>query len=326
VPAVPVAEIPVAEPEQSTPWCAKPVHPKDHGETEAQVPPDTRGPEPAGSSSGEAGYGSTDQPALVSSQASEEMQTPPVRREKSRQLGDLSSVLQSLAITVVIAVFVITFVVQAFQIPSESMEDTLLVGDYLLVDKIHFGHGGIWGEVLPYMKIKRGDIVVFHYPIRPEQHFVKRVIGLPGDRIRMKERVVWINGKPLQENYVVYRSPAHDSNRGDFPRLDFLSANMEASWWSQMRSLVHNGELTVPVGHYFVLGDNRDQSLDSRYWGFVPQENIVGRPLVVYWSVRHSQRLGRVAEKRDDKLLSFAYAVTHWLQDTRWNRTFRLIR
>jgi signal peptidase I len=253
-------------------------------------------------------------------------QPGPSAPKKSHSLSDLPGALQSLAITVVIAAFVITFIVQAFQIPSESMEDTLLVGDHLLVDKVHFGHGGVWGEVLPYTKIKRGDIVVFHYPIRPDQHFVKRVIGLPGDRVRMKDKQVWINGKPLREPYAIYRSPGHDAYRDDFPRLDFPNANVAAGWWSQMRSLVHNGELTVPAGRYFVLGDNRDQSLDSRYWGFVPRENIIGRPLVIYWSIRHPERLGRVAENRDDKLLSFAHIVTHWFEDTRWNRTFRLIR
>jgi signal peptidase I len=233
--------------------------------------------------------------------------------------------VQSLAVTVVIAVFVITFIVQAFQIPSESMENTLLIGDYLLVDKVHYGHGGIWGHLLPYSAIQRGDIVVFRYPVHPSQHFVKRVIGLPGDHIKMVDRRVFVNGQPLRENYVVYRSSVHDYFRDDFPALGYMSANMEPLWWVQLRKLVRNGELVVPPDSYFVLGDNRDESLDSRYWGFVPRQNIIGRPLLIYWSLRNDGADG-AADGPDGKLAQIAYVISHLYQDTRWNRTFRLIR
>src|SRR5215471_6274225 len=111
------------------------------------------------------------------------------------------TLLQSLLSIIVIVLFVITFIVQAFQIPSESMEKTLLIGDYLLVDKIHFGQGGIWNWLMPYNDLKRGDIVVFHYPIDPSQHFVKRVIGLPGDKIRLRNKTVFVNDQPLPESY-----------------------------------------------------------------------------------------------------------------------------
>ncbi len=233
--------------------------------------------------------------------------------------------MQSLCVTVVIAVFVITFAVQAFQIPSESMENTLLIGDYLLVDKVHYAEGGPWGQLLPYSDIKRGDIVVFRYPVHPSQHFVKRVIGLPGDHIKLVDRRVFVNGESLREKYVVYRSPVHDFYRDDFPALNYVSANVEPKWWLQMRKLVQNGELVVPPGSYFVLGDNRDESLDSRYWGFVPRENIIGRPLLIYWSFRSSD-VALESEGADGKLARLAYALTHLYQDTRWNRTFRLIR
>src|SRR6059058_3682393 len=124
----------------------------------------------------------------------------PQQGETARKLAvrEWLDPLQSLAFTVVIAIFVITFLVQAFQIPSESMEDTLLIGDYLLVDKLHFSAGGIWGHILPYSDIHRGEIVVFHYPVEPRQHFVKRVIGVPGDRVRMAGKQVWINGVPVK--------------------------------------------------------------------------------------------------------------------------------
>ena len=237
--------------------------------------------------------------------------------------SDLISSLQSLMGTVVIAIFVITFIVQAFQIPSESMENTLLVGDYLLVNKLCYGGAGLGDHVMPYQKIRRGDIIVFHYPVDPQQHFVKRVIGLPGDRLRMVNKKVLINGKALDEPYVRFLEPANNLYRDDFPRTDIPAPNMEGSWWLQMRKLVEDGELIVPQGHYFAMGDNRDDSQDSRYWGFVPQENIIGRPLLIYWSV---QDLDPPAPATiSGRLQHLVYAVTHLFQITRWNRTLRLV-
>src|SRR5213080_5445833 len=113
---------------------------------------------------------------------------------------DWTTSLQSLLATVVIAVFVITFIVQAFQIPSESMENTLLIGDYLLVDKLRYG-GSMWDHIMPYRPVRRGDVIVFRYPVNPTQHFVKRVVGVPGDRVRLLNRQVYVNGIPLQEPY-----------------------------------------------------------------------------------------------------------------------------
>jgi signal peptidase I len=248
---------------------------------------------------------------------------PRPRHHRSDWLGSV----QSLLVTVVIAVFVITFIVQAFQIPSPSMEETLLIGDYLLVDKVHFAHGGVWGDILPYEAIRRGDIVVFRYPKDPRQHFVKRVIGIPGDHIRLRDKQVFVNGRALKEPYVIYRQAGTiDPYRDDFPRPDTLNGAVFTDWWLQMRGLVKNGELLVPPGKYFVLGDNRDESLDSRYWGFVPRENIIGRPLVIYWSMRHPERIGPLAETLGDRLLYFAYTVTHVFQTARWDRALRLIR
>jgi len=237
--------------------------------------------------------------------------------------SDLISSLQSLLGTVVIAIFVITFIVQAFQIPSESMENTLLVGDYLLVNKLCYGGAGLGDHLMPYQKIKRKDIIVFHYPVDPTQHFVKRVIGLPGDRLRMVNKKVFINGKPLDEPYVHFLEPANNLYRDDFPRLDIPAFNMEGKWWLQMRKLVEDGELIVPEGNYFVMGDNRDDSQDSRYWGFVPKENIIGRPLVIYWSVQNWD--GNSPSTLTARLYHLAYAVTHLFQITRWDRTLRLV-
>lgn len=243
---------------------------------------------------------------------------------KSPQVTWLTS-LQSLLGTVVIAVFVISFVVQAFQIPSESMENTLLIGDYLLVDKLRYGGGSIWDRVMPYRPIHRGDIIVFHYPVNPSQHFVKRVVGIPGDRVRLIHGEVHVNGVALTESYVRHASPLHDSFRDEFPRLNTYAPEVTSRWWLEMKKLVEDGELIVPEGHYFVLGDNRDESLDSRYWGFVPRENIIGRPLLIYWSLRSVQADLPVSAAPGDKLYHFAYAVSHLFQITRWNRTFRLV-
>ena len=248
--------------------------------------------------------------------------SPPERRRNLR--AGVPASIQSLLVTVVIALFVITFLVQAFQIPSESMENTLLIGDYLLVDKVDYAHGGIWGHILPYSGIHRGDIVVFHYPVHPDQHFVKRVIGVPGDHIRMSGKQVLVNGVPLKEDYAIYRSAADDAYHYHFPNTDFVAAGVEARWWLEMRNLVHDGELEVPPGQYFVLGDNRDESLDSRFWGFVPRANIVGRPLLIYWSIRAPDDEPGMAAG-GDTFSHFAYVLTHVFQATRWHRTFRLV-
>jgi signal peptidase I len=237
--------------------------------------------------------------------------------------ADVIGSLQSLMGTVVIAIFVITFIVQAFQIPSESMESTLLVGDYLLVNKLCYGGQGPGDHVMPYQKIARGDIIVFHYPVDPQQHFVKRVIGVPGDHLRMVAKRVLINGRPLDEPYVRFLEPPNNLFRDNFPRTDIPAIGLEGKWWLEMRKLVEDGQLIVPEGHYFVMGDNRDDSQDSRYWGFVPRENIIGRPLVIYWSVRdwdHSPSASIMG-----RLYHVAYAVTHIFQITRWNRTLRLV-
>ncbi len=235
------------------------------------------------------------------------------------------SSVQSLLTTVVIAVFVIAFVVQAFQIPSESMENTLLIGDYLLVDKLRYGGGGIWNYVMPYRPVHRGDLIVFRYPLNPTQHFVKRVVGVPGDRVRLINRQVYVNGIAQKENYVLHTSPVHDVFRDEFPRLNLPVPGLDGAWWLQMKKLVEDGELIVPQRYYFVLGDNRDESSDSRYWGFVPRENIVGRPLLIYWSLRSIDENMQVAATPGDKLYHFAYAVSHLFQITRWDRTFRLV-
>ncbi len=268
----------------------------------------------------------SDVPQLTEQSPQSQIVTIP--RHVSRGNGLLGSV-QWLAGTIIIAIFAITFGLQAFQIPSPSMENTLMVGDYLLVDKVHFAPEGPWNKVEPYAPIGHGDIVVFRYPIHPEQHFVKRVIGTPGDRIRLVEKRLYRNGSLVQEPYVIHRDRSPNSYRDSFPDLNRFDSEADPRWTRQMRPLVHDGELVVPPGNYFVLGDNRDNSEDSRYWGFVPRENIIGRPLLIYWSLRQLDQIDGMpmaTESPSTRLSHFAYTIAHLRTLTRWDRTFRLVR
>ncbi len=231
--------------------------------------------------------------------------------------------LQSLAGTIVIAIFVITFVVQAFQIPSESMEKTLLTGDYLLVDKAHYGQSRLWSWLLPYRPIQRQDIVVFRYPVNPRQHFVKRVVAIPGDRVRLVDKHVYVNGIRQNDAYATFKSAWHDSFRDEFPDGGLYGDRSSARWFVQARKLTEDGELIVPEDSYFVLGDNRDDSYDSRYWGFVPRENVVGRPLMIYWSMDRAATV-MAAGLRSDKLSSLMLNVNQMLNCLRWRRMLRI--
>jgi signal peptidase I len=227
--------------------------------------------------------------------------------------------VQAFFTVVIFSIFVITFIVQAFQIPSPSMENTLLIGDFLLVDKLHFAGDGSAKHLLPYGSIKRGDIVVFYFPVDPSQFLVKRVIGLPGDHIRLRDRMVYVNDEPLHESYAIHKQWMPDGYRDNFPNQQGYSRDIDRHWRYDMPLHVSAGELVVPAGHYFVLGDNRDNSLDSRYWGFVPRANIIGRPLVIYLSVRGSER-----DASNGKLIHSGQ-MAHLLQLARWNRMFRLV-
>ena len=226
---------------------------------------------------------------------------------------------QSLIYLIVIAIFIITFCAQPFRIPSGSMEPTLLIGDFLLVDK-QVGDASDSDALLPREVVRRGEIIVFHYPVDPAIHLVKRVVGLPGDHIRLREGRVFINGRPVTEPYAMYTQSGPDNFRDNFPRLQSADPNIDSRWWIRMRKLIDNGELIVPEDSYFVLGDNRNESEDSRYWGFVPREAIVGSPFVIYFSLR--QGAGDEVTPRErragvlDALVDFA----------RWDRVMRVVR
>lgn len=243
--------------------------------------------------------------------------------ENATSAPHFRSRFKTLVALLVIFLFAITFVVQASQVPTESMENTLMVGDYLLADKLHFGNGGLGRWLLPYRDIRGGDIVVFHFPLDTSEYLVKRVVGVPGDRVRMVDGTVYVNDVPLKEDYAMHKLATRDRYRDNFP-VGLSTAAVDTHWRSQLPRHITDGELVVPEGKYFVMGDNRDVSLDSRYWGFVPRENIVGHALLVYLSVGDGPAsLDRGA---DDKLLSSGNMFSHLFQATRWKRMFLLVR
>lgn len=225
-------------------------------------------------------------------------------------------------ITIILLLFGTTTLVQAFVIPTGSMEDSLLIGDHLLVDKLAYAPAGpVSRYLLPYTPVKRGDIIVFRYPADVRQTFVKRVIGVPGDRIRIVNKEVFLNGRPLREPYKVHKTSYIDSYRDNFPSEPNTRVDRRAE--EMLGRHVEGGEVAVPPDCYFVLGDNRDASLDSRYWGFVPRENIIGKPLLVYWSY----------DAPTHRLAGPGFQLEHWkdlaanfISKTRWRRTFMLIR
>ena len=243
--------------------------------------------------------------------------TPQQLRERHVHPVGVLPALQSLLYVLVIALFLMTFTVQPIRIPSGSMEPTLLVGDFLLLDKQAVA--GDAGGVLPPSSIEHGDVVVFHDPVDdPSVHLVKRVIGLPGDQIYLRNGVVFRNGHALTERYAVHRPAAPDGFRDDFPNLASMDPAVNPEWWIRLRSLVHGGEVTVPPDSYFVLGDNRNDSEDSRYWGFVPRGAIVGKPVLVYFSWKQ-------AEPEDEESGGMKERSTGPTDFARWDRTFTVV-
>ena len=241
-------------------------------------------------------------------------------------LPTVPEALASLLQTLVVALFLLTFVLQPFLIPSESMEHTLLVGDFLLVNKQIFGPAGgsqsLLRRLLPYRDVERGDIVVFHH--RDPSYLVKRVVGVPGDRIRIEDGRVLVNEAPLDEPYVALEPAAPNPFRDNFPGRIYTDPNIDPVWWRQLQNLTENGELVVPPGEYFMLGDNRNHSKDSRFWGFVPRDAIVARPLVIYFSLRRPSTTD-VQQASDDRLGHDRELTGRLVGFARWKRIFHII-
>ena len=236
-----------------------------------------------------------------------------MRERQARKL------VQEWAVTLLMFLFVTTTLVQAYVVPTGSMEGNILVGDHMLVDKVGFENGGNnWSSyVLPHREVKRGDIIAFRYPEDVRQTFVKRVIGLPGDRIRLENKHVIRNGQKLNEPYARFSSSSIDDYRDNFPTApDFSTLGGGRKMFA---SNVQDGEVIVPSDTLFVLGDNRDNSLDSRYWGFVPSNYLVGKPLVIYWSFD-----APTSDYVEWNLRHVEDVALHFFTKTRWDRTLKM--
>lgn len=220
-------------------------------------------------------------------------------------------------------IFVSSALLQGAVVPTGSMENTVLIGDHLLVDKLAYAPAGpISSKLLPYRSVRRGDVIVFKLPPNPKETYVKRVVGMPGDRIRLINKELWVNGKKQVEPYAVHKFAWFDNYRDNFPAPPD-DPQIDAGGRRMLAEHTVDGEIVVPAGNYFAMGDNRDNSLDSRYWGFVPQANIIGKPIMVYWS------FDAPTEEWDgagNNLPHLANLVIHFFDKTRWERTFLLIR
>lgn len=238
--------------------------------------------------------------------------------------------IAGIAEVLVSGLFIITFIVQSFVIPSGSMENTLLVGDHLFVDRVGPApKAGYVGPLIPYRELKHGDIIVFIHPDPAEGgiYVVKRVIGIPGDRIHLQNGVVYRNGVALDEPYVIKQPGSYDPYRDEFPKYPVPTqmTGVPSTWPILLHDRIRDGDVVVPEGDYFGMGDNRDNSLDSRYWGFIPRENIVGRPLLIYWSFEATES-DYTATSFSDRAGSLLNTAIHFFDKTRWRRTFRLVR
>ena len=239
------------------------------------------------------------------------------------QMPTLPEAAASLLRTIIVAMFVLTFVMDPCMIPSPSMERTLMVGDFLLSNRQVFAPEGPVGRwILPYRAVHRGDVVVFYH--EHPSLLVKRVVGLPGDRLRIVSGRVYIDGIEQKEPYARLAPGAQNSAGDDFPLSVYTDPEVDPVWWNQMQKLSHNGELTIPPGEYFVLGDNRDRSDDSRFWGFVPRQAIFAKPLVIYFSMRAPTppQARTRADVRLEKDNGFPAKLTGF---ARWSRMFRVV-
>lgn len=235
----------------------------------------------------------------------------PSQQRRSRLARWFDSWMRSLGMALVLFLIIKTFLVEAFQIPSGSMERTLLAGDFLFVNKAVYGAQipGTTARLPRFESPRRGDVIVFSYPKNPEQNYVKRVIGVAGDTVQMRAGEVRVNGRALVEPYARHVDPGHDLYDPEFnwQRHHFLGAPDDPHRLHPTRDSW--GPLLVPPGKFFVLGDNRDNSADSRYWGFVDASAVKGRPLVVYFSYDRE-----------------AQDALPWLTDIRWHRLGSVVR
>jgi signal peptidase I len=242
--------------------------------------------------------------------------------------------LSSIAGVLVTGLFIIAFILQAFEIPSSSMEDTLLIGDHVFVNRVQFAPATHWlGPVLPYRDIRRGDIVVFLSPSEQGLFVVKRIMGIPGDRIHLRDDIVYRNGEKLEERaYVQHKGDPTDPEglrrpyKENFPAVTPSNVDSLApAWLVDLPTHIEGGDLVVPANSYFAMGDNRDVSYDSRYWGFIPMSNVIGRPMFIYWSFVTPPDQYQMRSP-GERFAFIAHIIIHFFDDTRWSRTLRIVK
>lgn len=235
--------------------------------------------------------------------------------------------LASLASVLVTGLFIITFVLQAFEIPSGSMENTLLIGDHVFVNRVQFAppSSGL-GKLLPYRTPHNDEVAVFVSPLQPGLFLVKRIIGIPGDRLRLRDGVVYRNGQKLDEPFTLHKPEDQRSlYANNFPSVPPEGEGVPPGWAMAQSQFVQGGELVVPAGHFFGMGDNRDNSFDSRFFGLIPQENLIGRPMFIYWSFETPE--GQYEHTAfADRIGFLLHTVLHFFDLTRWSRTFKVVR
>ena len=251
---------------------------------------------------------------------------PAGKKPKAKREESALEFIASIAAVFVTGLFIITFVVQAFEIPSKSMVETLQVGDHVFVDRVRFAPDTSWMKLaVPYRQIRRGDIVVFLSPAEAGLFVVKRIRGVPGDRIHLREGKLYVNGQ-LQDEPFAKHDGSHRDYRDNFPSVpptDFDQVTPE--WRLTMNAHIQGEDLVVPPDGYFAMGDNRDISYDSRYWGFIPRENIIGRPLFIYWSFNTPEDQYQ-RKQLSERAAFIAHVIIHFFDETRWRRTLNMVR
>ena len=234
--------------------------------------------------------------------------------------------IAGIASVLVVGLFILTFIVQHFEIPSRSMENTLLVGDHVFVDRLTPTGKGPLSWLFPYRDLHRGDTAVFMTPNPADKglYLVKRIVGVPGDRIHLHNGTLYLNGVAQNEPYTRHIG-FPDPYRDEFPANLGFAAGLAEGWLPVLKANIQNGDVVVPADHYFAMGDNRDDSLDSRYWGFVPKENVIGRPLFIFWSFDVPEETSAQPKPIVDRIASFLHTTVHFFSLTRWNRLFHLV-
>ncbi len=262
---------------------------------------------------------------LEAKKKTKEKATQPEKPAKPKETT--AEFVQSIASLLAVGLFIITFCLQAFEIPSSSMENTLLIGDHVFVDRVRVAPKSSWMKLIPYREPRRGDIIVFLSPSTPGLYVVKRVIGIPGDRIHLQDKNVYRNGQLLDESkYVQHVDKNIVPYRDDFPAVaPEPGMDVTPEWQLTMPSHMQGGDIVVPEDAVFGMGDNRDVSLDSRFWGFIPRENIIGRPMFIYWSFEEPPGQYQRTEI-SERVAYIFHVIIHFFDETRWSRMLRLVR